>query len=120
MGKTKVFELAKKLGVENNVLLERLQQAGIDAKSHQSVLEESDVKKFEAASQSTKKVDEERINPGIIRRRRKETAAEETAPVEAVVAAPAPPEEPRIVVSAPEKPVEAAAPKKAAEAAPVE
>jgi translation initiation factor IF-2 len=82
MGKTKVFELAKKLGLENKEMIERLHKAGIDAKSHQSVLEENDLKKFEAAAQIDKKVDEERLSGGIIRRRRKETVPE-------VVAAPA-------------------------------
>ena len=81
MGKTKVFELAKKLGLENKEMIERLHKAGIDAKSHQSVLEDGDLKKFEAAAQIDKKVDEERLSGGIIRRRRKETVPEvEAAP----------------------------------------
>ena len=85
MGKTKVFELAKKLGLENKEMIERLHKAGIDAKSHQSVLEEGDLKKFEAAVQTDKKVDEERLSGGIIRRRRKETVPEvEAAPVVAI------------------------------------
>ncbi|PKN13681.1 MAG: translation initiation factor IF-2 [Deltaproteobacteria bacterium HGW-Deltaproteobacteria-4] len=105
MGKTKVFELAKKLGLENKEMIERLHKAGIDAKSHQSVLEEGDLKKFEAAAQSDKKVDEERISGGIIRRRRKDTAPEVEAaspvdlpeaavipPVATPVVAPPPPE----------------------------
>ena len=79
MGKTKVFELAKKLGLENKEMIERLHKAGIDAKSHQSVLEEGDLKKFEAAAQIDKKVDEERLSGGIIRRRRKETVPEVVA-----------------------------------------
>ena len=79
MGKTKVFELAKKLGLENKEMIERLHKAGIDAKSHQSVLEEGDLKKFEAAAQTDKKVDEERLSGGIIRRRRKETVPEVVA-----------------------------------------
>ena len=93
MGKTKVFELAKKLGLENKEMIERLHKAGIDAKSHQSVLEEGDLKKFEDAAQSDKKVDEERLSGGIIRRRRKETVPE-------VVAAP-PVEIPPVAVVAP-------------------
>ena len=93
MGKTKVFELAKKLGLENKEMIERLHKAGIDAKSHQSVLEEGDLKKFEAVVQTDKKVDEERISGGIIRRRRKETVPEvEAAPAaELPVVAVAPP-----------------------------
>lgn len=106
MGKTKVFELAKKLGLENKEMIERLHKAGIDAKSHQSVLEESDLKKFEAVIQSDKKVDEERISGGIIRRRRKETVTEveATPPVEvAAVAVAVPVEAPAIAPPRAEK-----------------
>ena len=93
MSKIRVDELAQKLGLDNKVLLERLHQAGVQAKSHTTVLEESDVKKLEAASAPPAgKVDEERINVGIIRRRRKETPAAEVEAVavaeEAVVTAP--------------------------------
>jgi translation initiation factor IF-2 len=73
-------------------MIERLHKAGIDAKSHQSVLEENDLKKFEAAAQIDKKVDEERLSGGIIRRRRKETVPE-------VVAAP-PGDLPAVTVAA--------------------
>ncbi|BCA79518.1 translation initiation factor IF-2 [Desulfuromonas sp. AOP6] len=80
MGKTRVYELAQKLGVENKDLLERLQEAGIDAKTHMSVLEEDDVRKFEATSApAVEKIEEERIMPGIIRRRRKEVPQAVTA-----------------------------------------
>ena len=96
MGKTKVHELAQKLGLEDEVLLERLQEAGVDVKSSKGILEEEDLRKFEAASAPVvEKIEEERITPGIIRRRRKEvpkpvTAAEEPAPAQAE-SAPAPP-----------------------------
>ncbi|MDZ4183606.1 MAG: translation initiation factor IF-2, partial [Desulfuromonadales bacterium] len=97
MGKTKVFELAKKLGLENKEMIERLHKAGIDAKSHQSVLEEGDLKKFEAAAQNDKKVDEERISGGIIRRRRKDAVPEvEAAPPAEVPVAVAPPAAPAV------------------------
>jgi translation initiation factor IF-2 len=86
MGKTKVQELAKKLGLEEEVLLERLQEAGVDVKNSKGILEEEDIRKFEAASAPVvEKIEEERITPGIIRRRRKEvpppvSAAEEPSP----------------------------------------
>ena len=124
MGKTRVYELAQKLGLENKVLLERLQAAGVDAKTHMSVLEEDELQKFETASTPTiEKIEEERINPGIIRRRRKEVAppaAVESAPEEAPAAsepaaeapvaesappAPAEPEPAPVEASAPEAPV---------------
>ncbi|MEJ2698715.1 MAG: translation initiation factor IF-2 N-terminal domain-containing protein [Desulfuromonadales bacterium] len=109
MGKTKVHELAQKLGLEDEVLLERLQEAGIDVKSSTGILEEEDLKKFEAASAPVvEKIEEERITPGIIRRRRKEvpkpvTAAEEPVPPESEPAVAAPPSE-APTVEAPEAP----------------
>ena len=73
MAKTRVHELAQKLGLDDKDLLDKLQQAGVDAKNHMSLLEEDDIRKFEAAvAPAAGKVEEERITPGIIRRRRKE------------------------------------------------
>ncbi|PLX96934.1 MAG: translation initiation factor IF-2 [Desulfuromonas sp.] len=73
MGKTRVYELAQKLGLENKVLVEKLKEAEVDVKSHMSVLEDTDIEKFERASKPVEeKIEEERINPGIIRRRRRE------------------------------------------------
>ncbi|BCR04827.1 hypothetical protein DESUT3_18960 [Desulfuromonas versatilis] len=88
MGKTRVYELAQKLGLENKELLEKLSEAGIDAKSHMSVLEEEDLQKFESATAAppVEEIVEKRITPGIIRRRRKEVPAaeaSETAEMEA-------------------------------------
>ncbi len=98
MGKIRVHELAQKLGLENKEMLEKLQGAGVSAKTHMSVLEEEDVRKFEASTAApAETVEEERITPGIIRRRRKEAPAPEVkadeAPAEPVAEA-APAEEP--------------------------
>jgi translation initiation factor IF-2 len=109
MGKTRVYELAQKLGLENKEMLEKLQGAGVSAKTHMSVLEDEDLRKFEASSASAvEKVEEERINPGIIRRRRKE------APPAAVKAEPAesPQAEEPVAKEAP-SPTEAAPPAQA-------
>ncbi|MEZ4485379.1 MAG: translation initiation factor IF-2 N-terminal domain-containing protein [Syntrophotaleaceae bacterium] len=79
--KMRVHELALKLGLDNKTLLERLKTAGIEVKSHLSVLDASTVELFsseqspvETAGEKVveEKIEEERINPGIIRRRRKE------------------------------------------------
>ena len=120
MGKTRVYELAQKLGLDNKVLLEKLQQAGVDAKNHMSVLEEHELEKFETASTpSVEKVEEERITPGIIRRRRKEVAppaaAAEEPPAEEKAAVAAPPTSEEMPVQAP--PVVAAPAKPPQEAA---
>jgi len=84
MAKIRIYELAQRMGLENKELLERLQQAGIEAKSHMSVVDEEVVKslgeKKETPGTPEEPVfDEKRINTGLIRRRRK---AEPPKPVE--------------------------------------
>ncbi len=92
MGKTRVYELAQKLGMENKTLLEKLKQVGVDAKSHMSVLDEDEIKKIDVAPEeksSEENYDEKRITPGVIRRRRKEApqpSAEAVPPEETAVA----------------------------------
>ena len=82
MGKTRVYELAQKLGLDNKALLDKLQEAGIEAKSHMSMIEEDDVRRIEAASAPTaEKIEEERVTPGLIRRRRREVPQAEEAQV---------------------------------------
>ena len=73
MGKTKVSELAQKLGLDPKEVMERLQKAGVEVKSEKSLLEDEDLRKFEAqASSQGEVVEEERITSGVIRRRRKD------------------------------------------------
>lgn len=43
MAKVRVYELAKDLNITNNQLLEKLKELKIDAKSHMSALDNSDV-----------------------------------------------------------------------------
>ncbi len=96
--KMRVYELAQKLGLDNKVLLERLKGAGIEAKNHLSVLDSAALALLdggEAAVESTpqevveQKVEEQRINPGIIRRRRKEVPKAAPSVDEPVAAIPA-------------------------------
>jgi len=91
MAKTRVYELAQKLGLENKDLLEKLAQAGIEAGNHMSALDEADMEKFEAFSAAPKeeRIEEQRISSGIIRRRRKEVPkpAAEPEPVQEETAA---------------------------------
>ncbi|MDO3376684.1 translation initiation factor IF-2 [Geoalkalibacter halelectricus] len=85
MGKTRVFELAKQMGLESKELLEKLEAAGISVANHMSVLEEGDLKKFEAANAPVvAQIEEERVKPGIIRRRRREVPVESVEETEAV------------------------------------
>ncbi|MCD6581197.1 MAG: translation initiation factor IF-2 [Desulfuromusa sp.] len=71
MGKVRVYELAKKMGLENKDLLAKLAEAEIDVSSHSSSLAEEDLQKFEDfINPPEEKIEEARIKPGIIRRRR--------------------------------------------------
>jgi translation initiation factor IF-2 len=86
MGKTKVSELAQKLGLDPKEVMGRLQKAGVEVKSEKSFLEDEDLRKLEAqASLQGEGVEEERITSGVIRRRRKDVK-----PTTEVVAAEAP------------------------------
>jgi len=71
MSKTRVYELAKELGIENRDLITRLERLGIAVKSHSSSLEDQDVervkKEFTLGERST--VVEKRVKSGVIRRR---------------------------------------------------
>ncbi|MDX2493878.1 MAG: translation initiation factor IF-2 [Desulfuromusa sp.] len=97
MGKVRVHELAKKMGLESKELLSKLDEAGIEVASHSSSLAEEDLRKFEDfINPPEEKVEEARIKPGIIRRRRtvvraaveeKQPVAEETAVSELVIEA---------------------------------
>jgi translation initiation factor IF-2 len=72
MGKVRVHELAKKMGLESKELLAKLADAGVEAASHSSSLAEEDLRKFEDfINPPEEKIEEARIKPGIIRRRRK-------------------------------------------------
>ncbi|TLM69370.1 MAG: translation initiation factor IF-2 [Deltaproteobacteria bacterium] len=102
MSKIRVHELAKKMGIDSKDLIEQLNRAGVEAKSHASVLEDADLHKFEAsksasqaASAAEVKVDERRIGSGLIRRRVSRVATEEPA------TAPSPAPEPAQQVEAP-------------------
>ena len=71
MGKIKIHEIAKKLGVNSKDVLEKAQELGLDVKTHMSSVDESEAKKIEAkfSNDNTKKeVREKRDNPVIIRR----------------------------------------------------
>ena len=85
MGKTRVHELAKKLELDENELLQKLGEIGIEVNDRMSILVDEDVQELEAAQSAQKvKIEEQRINPGIIRRRKK--AIEPVVEVEEPVA----------------------------------
>ncbi|MCK4691379.1 MAG: translation initiation factor IF-2 N-terminal domain-containing protein, partial [Desulfuromonadales bacterium] len=71
MGKLRVYELAKDLGLENKELLAKLADAGVEVASHASSLSDEDLQKFKAFNNpAEEKIEEARIKPGLIRRRR--------------------------------------------------
>ena len=113
MSKTRVYELAQQMGIDNKELMARLAALGVPVTNHMAVIEDADVKALSSPAQTTvKEVSQEevRVKPTLIRRRAKvaepaaEAAPPESAPVEApkvepvVQAAPvatAPAEEPK-------------------------
>jgi translation initiation factor IF-2 len=68
LGKLKVYELAKMMNLSNTEMLEKLNKMGIDAKSHLSTLEESDVEKVKGTSKKAVKEDKKQEQVHIIRR----------------------------------------------------
>lgn len=82
MSKRRVYEFAKELGLENKDLVKKLQDAGLDVKSHSSAVEEEDVKK--ALSAATPKKPEMKRMPGMVVRKRVDLPPELHKEVEAV------------------------------------
>ncbi len=126
MSKTRVYELAKELGMENKDLISRLEKLGIAVKSHSSTLEDSDVERIrkEFALGDSHEIEEKRIKSTVIRRRAvraeepvpAQPLSVEEKPVEAEKAATPKKEEPAQPKPAPvqEEVRAAAAPKEAA------
>ena len=88
MGKKRVHELAKELGLQNRDLINRLQKAGFDVKSHSSTVDEDDarraVKKGDGGAQRAAKNGDQRPKAAskVIRRRAKGAAKSEPAAAE--------------------------------------
>ena len=69
MGKVKLHEIAKKIGVNSKEVVEKAIELGLDVKSHMSTVEETDAKKIESKFAGVKKeVKEKKEEPVIIRR----------------------------------------------------
>ena len=84
MGKVRIYEIAKELGVENVELVTKISSMGIQVRNHMSALEQADADRVKRAFQkdSSKETVEERIRPTVVRRRavaRKEPKAEAPA-----------------------------------------
>jgi translation initiation factor IF-2 len=97
--KTRVYELAKELQMENKALVDLIRELGIEIKTVSSSLTDEQVSLIKGRVQGTKSlvVEEQRIKSTVIRRRRKiievappETPAPEPEPTEAAPAGPEP------------------------------
>jgi len=79
MAKLRVYELARELNLENKALLGKMEEMGIEVKSHMSSLDEAAIKQIKQALFGTKApeeiVEDKRIKPNVIRRRRKRVQA---------------------------------------------
>jgi translation initiation factor IF-2 len=72
MNKTRVYELAQKLGVDNKEIIARLKTIGIEVKTHMAVLDDDTVKKLsEPVTVKELSQEEVRVKPTLIRRRPK-------------------------------------------------
>ena len=89
MSKTRVYELAQQMGIDNKELMAKLKAIGVEVTTHMAAIDDADIKKL-TAPVTVKEVSQEevRIKPTLIRRRAKivETPVEE-APVEPPVEA---------------------------------
>lgn len=101
MSKTRVSNLAEKLGIETKEVLTRLKELGFDVKSGTSTVDDEAVAKLTAARPDDSAPEEVRVTTTIVRRRARVTA---TPAEPEAVAAPAPPS----VEPAPEKAAPAA------------
>ena len=60
MGKIKIYEIAKEIGLTSKEIIEKANELGIEAKSHMSGIEEEEAKRIKAAFSSTKTVETEK------------------------------------------------------------
>ncbi|MBJ6726746.1 translation initiation factor IF-2 [Geomesophilobacter sediminis] len=120
MSKTRVYELAQQLGIDNKEVMARLAERGVSVKNHMAVIEDADVKALSAPAQAPAKEvaqEEVRVKPTLIRRRAAKTPEPAPAAEAPAEAAPAEPTRAPEAEAAVEAPV-AAKPEPAAPAAP--
>ena len=69
MGKIKIHEIAKKLGINSKEVLEKALELGVDVKTHMSSVDEKDAKRIEAKFSGVKKEPKEKKEAPVIIRR---------------------------------------------------
>jgi translation initiation factor IF-2 len=115
LGKVRVYQVAKELGLGNKELVSRVQSLGIEIKNHMSSLDLDDVQRVKRALEKERQetLVEERLSPTVVRRRSKtgvDIRRGVASPVEVAGRASAA-EGPRPeVISEPEDHIESAAP----------
>ena len=120
MNKTRIHELAQKMGIDNKELIARFKAVGVEVSSHMAVVDDEDIKKLAPSASASKETSQEevRVKPTLIRRRPKHVeepvAAKPEEPVAAKLEEPAPREEEKkeepVEIKPPEEPVAVAAP----------
>jgi len=123
MNKTRIHELAQKMGIDNKELIARFKAVGVEVSSHMAVVDEEDIKKLAPTAPAAKETSQEevRVKPTLIRRRPKHVdepaAAAPAEPAEPPQAAPPvenveeeKPAAPRVEKKVPEEPVAVAPP----------
>ncbi len=86
MSKTRVYELARELGVENKDLMARLEKLGIKNKKPTSSMEDGEVEKVKREFRTSEphEMEETRVKSTVIRRRAVRSPAEEAPAIEEV------------------------------------
>jgi hypothetical protein len=113
MTKTRVYEVARELGLENRELLGKLASLGIQVRNHMSSIDPADADRVKRALDKEKQqnVVEERIRPTVVRRRVRRKPDGEAAPeVKAEQPAPEAPQGLAAVATPTPSPVPVAAP----------
>jgi translation initiation factor IF-2 len=126
MSKTRVYELAQQMGIDNKELMTRLKNIGVEVKTHMAIVEDADIAKLTDMPKAAEVAKQEvRVSSTVIRRRPKTvepTAAEPevpvSEPVEVAAPVPEPVELPPVVKV--EEPVEVKAVEPEVPVAPVE
>jgi len=91
VGKVRVYEIAKDIGVSNKELVARIQALGIDVKNHMSSIDVEEVQRVRRALEKERQENlvEERLSPTVIRRRSKAPAPRRRSPAPEAAEAPA-------------------------------
>ena len=76
MSKKRVYELAREVGLESKIVIQKLQEIGIPVASHQSALDEKQVIKFHSALGKASGSSEDSSKKPVVRRRKRAPAVE--------------------------------------------